>query len=82
MKEYIVPPTKSTQPCERFNEGKWERISFSEIKKDNLLRFYDRTYTLIKFNTPSHIVRAMKDAYKNPDGIYTVQLELDNIPNL
>ena len=81
-KKYIVPPSHPVIPCERYNEGKWERIEFLEIKKGDLLRFYNHEMKIVELDTPNHVGRARDNGYLNEEGIPAVWIDTDNIPDL
>lgn len=83
MKKYIVPPSKSINPVERYEDGKWVRIEYMDIKEGDILRVYNHKYEPHTVGR-NGIVITKSNAMINNDGIYYFNCESDpeKIPNI
>lgn len=86
MGKYIIPPSNiSINPVEKYENNKWIRIDFFEVKKGDLLRCFDHEYKIREVGTPNNVVRATTDCFEQKlEGkqIPTFGISLDNIPDL
>lgn len=83
MKKYIVPPSNDVNPLERYEDGKWTRIQFMDVKEGDILRIYNHEFKVQPVGRNGVIV-ASSDGFLNEDGIATFQCEIDEnlIPDI
>lgn len=83
MEKYIVPPSNPINPVERYEDGKWVRIEFIDVKKGDILRVYDHEYKPCPVGKDG-IVIATSNGFTNDDGIPTFIIETnpEKIPNI